>query len=123
MGYYCADCDLYYTLDEKPYTVNMHSYNQIVPSEKNYEHKNEPWPGFGPGTFALPRQRSTRLSYQGNTNTLEAQEETFATTVRINLAALQSSVCAFTFLLQSCTFGGNIFINFDLASPASSSTC
>src|ERR687887_2304254 len=25
----------------------------------------EPWPGFGPGTFALPRQRSTRLSYQG----------------------------------------------------------
>jgi hypothetical protein len=28
----------------------------------------KPWPGFGPGTFALPRQRSTRLSYQG-TNT------------------------------------------------------
>ena len=26
----------------------------------------EPWPGFGPGTFALPRQRSTRLSYQGS---------------------------------------------------------
>jgi hypothetical protein len=25
----------------------------------------KPWPGFGPGTFALPRQRSTRLSYQG----------------------------------------------------------
>ena len=27
--------------------------------------RREPWPGFGPGTFALPRQRSTRLSYQG----------------------------------------------------------
>jgi hypothetical protein len=26
---------------------------------------DKPWPGFGPGTFALPRQRSTRLSYQG----------------------------------------------------------
>ena len=30
---------------------------------------NEPWPGFGPGTFALPRQRSTRLSYQGISKT------------------------------------------------------
>jgi hypothetical protein len=27
--------------------------------------RTKPWPGFGPGTFALPRQRSTRLSYQG----------------------------------------------------------
>ena len=27
--------------------------------------RRKPWPGFGPGTFALPRQRSTRLSYQG----------------------------------------------------------
>ena len=30
--------------------------------------RSEPWPGFGPGTFALPRQRSTRLSYQGAYN-------------------------------------------------------
>src|SRR5215212_4685341 len=31
---------------------------------------DEPWPGFGPGTFALPRQRSTSLSYQGAYNSL-----------------------------------------------------
>jgi|SRR5690242_16404623 hypothetical protein len=35
--------------------------NNLAPLSKI----KQPWPGFGPGTFALPRQRSTRLSYQG----------------------------------------------------------
>jgi hypothetical protein len=49
------------TINEKPYTANKIENNKIIaPFDKI-----EPWPGFGPGTFALPRQRSTRLSYQG----------------------------------------------------------
>ena len=38
--------------------------NAKTPNSPFYKTR-EPWPGFGPGTFALPRQRSTRLSYQG----------------------------------------------------------
>jgi hypothetical protein len=30
-----------------------------------FSQTRKPWLGFGPRTFALPRQRSTRLSYQG----------------------------------------------------------
>jgi hypothetical protein len=63
-------CDAYYDLtSEKVYTVNSKTaYSNHVRKKQDsvilFENK-EPWPGFGPGTFALPRQRSTRLSYQG----------------------------------------------------------
>jgi hypothetical protein len=70
LGYYCFTCDAYYDLSsEKLYTVNTKTVYSGRDSKKlnlslSLENK-EPWPGFGPGTFALPRQRSTRLSYQG----------------------------------------------------------
>jgi hypothetical protein len=44
------------------YYLTIMTKRQILPS---FGQRSEPWPGFGPGTFALPRQRSTRLSYQG----------------------------------------------------------
>jgi hypothetical protein len=69
VGFYCSECDMYfdlkqkpYTNSEKPYTVNKMEKSQILPP---FYKTGEPWPGFDPGTFALPRQRSARLSYQG----------------------------------------------------------
>ena len=71
VGYYCSHCDIHYDLNQKPYTKNEKPYTvnkiekpSILPP---FYKTKEPWPGFGPGTFALPRQRSTRLSYQGIT--------------------------------------------------------
>ena len=69
VGYYCSNCDVYYDLNQKPYTKNEKPYtvNKIekTPILPTFYKTREPWPGFGPGTSALPRQRSTRLSYQG----------------------------------------------------------
>jgi hypothetical protein len=73
VGYYCSSCDAYYDLlSDELYTVNektvYSSFDALFDEQQmNVEMsaKREPWPGFGPGTFALPRQRSTRLSYQG----------------------------------------------------------
>jgi hypothetical protein len=54
-------------------------------NSKNTENpaQKKPWPGFGPGTFALPRQRSTRLSYQGTFVRYEQQ-------TRVSLSYLSS---------------------------------
>ena len=73
LGYYCRYCDTYCDpLREKLYTVNektVHGFQRAAFAKRstgeNMSTEIEPWPGFGPGTFALPRQRSTRLSYQG----------------------------------------------------------
>ena len=70
IGYHCIKCDDYYDLtSEKLHKVNtktVHSNFNIEEQDSgSFWQNNEPWPGFGPGTFALPRQRSTRLSYQG----------------------------------------------------------
>jgi hypothetical protein len=54
IGYYCGNCDIPYTKNEKPYTVNKIERSPILPP---FYKTREPWPGFGPGTFALPRQR------------------------------------------------------------------
>ena len=45
-------------------TANGNGVTILTPFLK----RGKPWLGFGPRTFALPRQRSTRLSYHG-TNT------------------------------------------------------
>jgi hypothetical protein len=54
---------------QKLYTVNPNTvysnFGNEEPDSALFLENKEPWPGFGPGTFALPRQRSTRLSYQG----------------------------------------------------------
>ncbi len=70
IGYRCSRCDAYSDLtSEKLYTVDtktVHSnFNREEQDSGSFWQNKEPWPGFGPGTFALPRQRSTRLSYQG----------------------------------------------------------
>jgi hypothetical protein len=54
--------------------------------------EKEPWLGFGPRTFALPRQRSTRLSYQGtNTPIRNDVMELHLKHVESNLTARQVS--------------------------------
>jgi hypothetical protein len=72
VGYYCSNCDIHYDLDQKPYTKNEKPYTvnnmEKTPILTPFYKTREPWPGFGPGTSALPRQRSTRLSYQGKPN-------------------------------------------------------
>jgi hypothetical protein len=96
IGYYCSDCDIY--LDpttKKLYTVNketLYSYPRASPEEPPVIEKmsieKEPWLGFGPRTFALPRQRSTRLSYQG-TNTPIRNEA-----MELHLKHIESSLTA-----------------------------
>jgi hypothetical protein len=54
VGFYCSNCDIYYDLNQKPYTVNKIEKTPILPS---FRKTREPWPGFGPGTSALPRQQ------------------------------------------------------------------
>jgi hypothetical protein len=63
VGYYCSDCDTYYdSASEKLYTVNgktVYSNKAKELEEQSMTEKlsvkEQPWPGFGPGTFALPR--------------------------------------------------------------------
>jgi hypothetical protein len=59
VGYYCSNCDVYYDLNQKPYTKNEKPYtvNKIEKSPilPPFYKTREPWPGFGPGTSALPR--------------------------------------------------------------------
>ena len=63
VGYHCMKCDAYYDLtSEKLYTVNtktVHSnFNREEQESGSFCQNKEPWPGFGPGTFALPRLES-----------------------------------------------------------------
>jgi hypothetical protein len=100
VGYYCCYCDNYYdSTYEKLYTVNnktVYSYRATKIEEPTRTEKmsieKEPWLGFGPRTFALPRQRSTRLSYQGtNTPIRNDVMELHLKHVESNLTARQVS--------------------------------
>ena len=63
IGYRCSKCDFYYDLtSEKLYTVNTktvhNNFNREEQDSGSFYQNKEPWPEFGPGTFALPRLES-----------------------------------------------------------------
>jgi hypothetical protein len=70
------------------YTVCNASILSVVSFLTSFLKRGKPWLGFGPRTFALPRQRSTRLSYQG-TNTPIRNE-----VMELHLKHIESSLTA-----------------------------